>query len=461
MTSLRLLTRFLVPLSVLATAACQSDDLLLPSDGGEAQVQVNRGDEQVGLPGAQLANPLIVRLVDRAGVGIPNRAVLWVVNAGGGSVNPATGMTDAEGFASAEWVLGPSAGPNTVEARVPDIGVVTFTAIGSPNGGGGGDGGGEPSDSRSTVTAEPATIEAGPAISTVLVMVLDATGAPVEGATVTLRATGEGNTLTQPTGATGADGIAVGTLQSSVPGQKVVSAMVNGSLGLTQTATVTVTAPPASRVELIEGDNQTAPVGAPVPVRPAVRVTNDRGAPVAGIQVTFVVTGGGGSVEGATQTTNADGIARAGGWTLGAAPGNNRLEARAGSLVGSPVVFSAEGTAAPPAEVDRLVYLVGPRDVERDQSFSVEVALVDAAGNVVPMSGVFIYLGLFPEGSDSPTNDHLGGERFENTDNGVAVFNLSVEKKGRYRLRALTDDLPELGPNGPEPFLFSNVFEVD
>jgi len=182
---------------------------------------------------------------------------------------------------------------------------------------------------------------------------------------------------------------------------------------------------------------------------------------VAGIQVTFVVTGGGGSVEGATQTTNADGIARAGGWTLGAAPGNNRLEARAGSLVGSPVVFSAEGTAAPPAEVDRLVYLVGPRDVERDQSFSVEVALVDAAGNVVPMSGVFIYLGLFPEGSDSPTNDHLGGERFENTDNGVAVFNLSVEKKGRYRLRALTDDLPELGPNGPEPFLFSNVFEVD
>jgi len=461
MPSLRLLSRFLVPLSVLATGACQSDNLLLPPDGrGEAQVQVNRGDEQVGLPGAQLANPLIVRLVDGSGVGIPNRAVVWVVNAGGGSVNPSTGTTDAEGFASAEWVLGPAAGPNTVEAQVPDIGVVTFTAIASPSGGGGG-GGGDPSDSRSTVTAEPATIEAGPAISTVLVMVLDATGAPVEGATVTLRATGEGNTLTQPTGATGADGIAVGTLQSSVPGQKVVSAIVDGSLALTQTATVTVTAPPASRIELIEGDNQRAPVGTQVAVQPAVRVTNDGGGPVAGIQVTFAVTSGGGSVDGATQTTNADGIARAGGWTLGSAPGTNTLEARSGTLEGSPVVFTAEGTAAAPGEVDRLVFLIGPRDVARDESFSVQVALVDAAGNVVPMSGIFIYLGLFPEGSDTPTNDDLGGERFENTDNGVAVFNLSVEKKGRFRLRALTDDLPELGPNGPEPFLFSDVFEVD
>jgi hypothetical protein len=37
---------------------------------------------------------------------------------------------------------------------------------------------------------------------------------------------------------------------------------------------------------------------------------------------------------------------------------------------------------------------------------------------------------------------------------------VSVDKKGRYRLRALTDDLPELGPHGPEPYLFSRVFEV-
>ena len=28
------------------------------------------------------------------------------------------------------------------------------------------------------------------------------------------------------------------------------------------------------------------------------------------------------------------------------------------------------------------------------------------------------------------------------------------------RLRALTDDLPELGPHGPEPYLYSDFFEI-
>jgi hypothetical protein len=91
----------------------------------------------------------------------------------------------------------------------------------------------------------------------------------------------------------------------------------------------------------------------------------------------------------------------------------------------------------------------------------VEVALVDAAGDVVPLSGIVIYLGLFPDGKDAPANRHLRGERFEGTEAGIAVFDVAVEKKGRYRLRALTDDLLELGPHGPEPHLFSDLFEVE
>jgi hypothetical protein len=74
--------------------------------------------------------------------------------------------------------------------------------------------------------------------------------------------------------------------------------------------------------------------------------------------------------------------------------------------------------------------------------------------------GIFIYLGLFLEGADAPDNKRLSGDRFANTDNGVATFTVSVDKKGRYRLRTLTDDLPELDPHGPEPYLFSRVFEV-
>lgn len=221
------------------------------------------------------------------------------------------------------------------------------------------DAGGVPSAGRSTISAEPDSLEAGTGTSTITVTVRDDAGVPIEGATVALQATGDGNTLTQPSGVTGAAGVATSTLLSAVPGEKVVSATVNGSVELSRTTLVTVTSTPAA------------------------------------------------------------------------------------------------------GDVDRLVFLVPPRDAEENETFALEVALVDAAGAVVPLTGIFIYVGLFPDGEDTPTNGFLRGERFENTEEGVAVFNLAVEREGRYRLRALTEDLPELGPQGPEPYLFSDPFEVD
>jgi hypothetical protein len=225
-------------------------------------------------------------------------------------------------------------------------------------------------------------------------------------------------------------------------------------------------APVPTRIEEVEGGGQRAEVGTAVPTRPAVRVLDQDDQPVEGYEVSFVVTGGGGRVSGATQTTDEEGIARAGGWTLGDAPGTNTLEARAGSLAGSPVVFTAEATESEPEpepepEVDRLVYRTPPDDADANQSFRVEVALVDAHGEVVPLSGIFIYVALFREGSDAPANDLLTGERFENTENGIAVFDIAVEQRGRYRLRALTDDLPQYGQGGPRPYLYSEVFEIE
>lgn len=302
-------------------------------------------------------SPLLVRAIDTSRNGIPNRTVLWVVQSGGGSVSPTTGTTDADGFATATWTLGPDAGENRLDAQVPGIDTVTFTATATSDTGGGGGGGGTPSADRSTVSADPNSISVGTETSTITVRVRDDNGDPVEGATVVLQATGDGNTLTQPSAPTGADGIVTGTLQSTVPGTKIVSATVNGSVLLNDTADIDV--------------------------RPA-------------------------------------------------------------------------GT-----EVDHLVFLEQPpREVRRNESFSVRVALVDSNGDVVPLPGIVIYLGLFREGQDMPDNDRLVGERFVATVDGVSTYNLRVDQKGKYRLRALTDDLPELGPHGPEPFLFSDQFEV-
>ena len=286
------------------------------------------------------------------------------------------------------------------------MGVVRFVANGT--GGGGGGGGSEPSGSRSTVSADPESIQAGIGTSTITVTVLNGSGAPVEGATVTLAASGSGNTLAQPGSQTGADGVATGTLRSTVPGTKVVRATVNGNVQINQTAEVTVLVAAATQVELLEGDNQTAQVGQAVDVRPAVRVTNSLGQPVPGFGVTFVVTEGNGDVSGATQSTNSDGVARVGSWTLGA-EGTNTLEARAGSLQGSPVVFTANGVPAP----DHLVFLVQPSDVVEDTPFSpvVTVAIVDGAGNVVDVDGVTIDVDLIKR--DGHESNELEGDTFQ------------------------------------------------
>ncbi len=417
--------------------------------GSAASLVLISGDDQRGQAGDELPDPLVVRLVDESGNGIPDRDVSWVVATGGGGVMP-NSTTDEDGFASAAWTLGPSPGRNTLNAVVSGVGVVQFSA--TATGGGGGGGGPGPSAGRSTVSADPESIHASGETSTITVTVRDGSGSPVAGATVTLTASGSGNTLVQPTEPTGGNGVATGTLRSSVPGTKVVHATVDGSIQINETAEVTVLVAAASRIELLEGDGQSADVGEEVPVRPAVRVTDASGQPVPGFGVTFVVTAGNGEVEGATQSTNSDGVARVGSWRLGA-PGANRLEARAGGLDGSPVVFTANGASGGP---DHLVFLVQPGDVVEDTPFSpvVAVAIVDAGGNIVDLDGVSIDIDLFEENGHQ--SRELEGDTFQDTDDGVAVYpGMQVDRdRENLRLRASSPDLPGLGQ------VFSNFFDV-
>jgi len=232
------LFRLLMPASAAVLWGCGGGDLTLPSTG-DMQLQIVKGDEQQGPAGSSLPDPLIVRLLDQAGNPVPDRTVVWVVRAGDGAVNPTTGMTDAQGFASTAWSLGPDAGPNAVDAQVPNVGTVTFTAIATDTSGGGPPA--MPSADRSTIGAEPDSISAGSGVSTITVTVLDGDGNAIAGATVALQATGDGNTLHQPAAATGSDGVATGTLQSSVAGDKTVSAIVSAAMTLTSTVVVTVT----------------------------------------------------------------------------------------------------------------------------------------------------------------------------------------------------------------------------
>src|SRR2546423_14721551 len=78
---------------------------------------------------------------------------------------------------------------------------------------------------------------------------------------------------------------------------------------------------------------------------PAVIVRDAHGNPVQGVSVTFAVGLGSGSIAGASQTTNAGGIAAVGSWTLGTAAGQNTLTPTAPGVNGSPVTFTANAPA--------------------------------------------------------------------------------------------------------------------
>jgi Invasin, domain 3/Bacterial Ig-like domain (group 1)/Calcineurin-like phosphoesterase len=98
------------------------------------------------------------------------------------------------------------------------------------------------SAAQSTVSAQPTSIVVGTGSSTITVTVKDQFGNPVSGSNVALAATGSGNTLTGG-GTTSSSGVATGTLSSTAVEPKTVSATANG-VGITQTATVTVTSQP-------------------------------------------------------------------------------------------------------------------------------------------------------------------------------------------------------------------------
>src|SRR5439155_12954081 len=78
---------------------------------------------------------------------------------------------------------------------------------------------------------------------------------------------------------------------------------------------------------------------------PSVIVQDGAGNPVESVTVTFAPAVGSGSVTGGTQTTSGSGIATVGSWTLSTTAGTNTLTAASSGLTGSPVTFTADGTA--------------------------------------------------------------------------------------------------------------------
>ncbi len=108
---------------------------------------------------------------------------------------------------------------------------------------------------------------------------------------------------------------------------------------------------PATQLILASGDNQTAPAGTRVTGVVCVLVRDANNNAVSGVTVTWGNISGGGKLDGATEATDASGIATLGGWTLGPAAGTNTITATSPGLPS--VTFTA--TATDPLPPDNLV----------------------------------------------------------------------------------------------------------
>jgi VCBS repeat-containing protein len=183
-----------------------------------------------------------------------------------------------------------------------------------------------------------------------------------------------------------------------------------------------------AKVEKAIGDAQSAPAGTAVGVAPAVKVLGRAGEAVAGVLVTFQVTGGGGTVTPTEVRTDASGVAAVTSWTLGPEPGPNELTATVtGPAVGgNPAVFAATGVVG---NANKLVFSVQPSNtlVNARMTPAVKVQIQDAAGNPVTSATDAITVAL----RNAPTSGSLAGTTSVRAIAGTATFSdLRVAQSG-------------------------------
>ena len=240
------------------------------------------------------------------------------------------------------WTLGGTAGTNTLRATSAGLAgsPVTFSATGTAG----------PASSIAVSAGNNQSATAGTAVAVPpSAIVRDANSNPVAGVSVTFAVASGGGTVVPTTAiTTDASGIAQVTTWTlgGIAGTNTLRATSAGLAGSPVTFTATGTTGTATQIALNAGDKQSATVNTNVATPPSVVVRDAANNPVAGVSVTFAVTGGSGTVSptGAV-STNASGIAAVTSWKLGTAAGPNTLTATAAGLAGSPVTFTATGTA--------------------------------------------------------------------------------------------------------------------
>jgi hypothetical protein len=391
------------------------------------------GDGQTGSVGSALADPLVVRVVDPLGNPVGGQTVNWSVT-GGGSIDPASSVTGADGETSAQRVLGPTAGEQTALATADGLAgsPVSFTHTASAS----------TPTSLVRISGDAQTAPAGFQLPDSLVVQLrDANGNGVGGRTVTWVVAAGGGVVDPVNSQTDQQGFAVTrwTLGPTA-GSYTLNAVFSGLPSVPFAATATADVP--TTLALLSGNGQTAPVGSALPLPLRVKVTDGNGNPVDNVSVTWAAVGGG-SVSSTTTGTDGQGIAEVT-RTLGATPGAYTTTATVAGLAGSPVTFTSTAEVGAPA---RLAFLSQPAGALVGQMLaSFQVEIQDAQGNRVTTAANQVTITSSVAGT-------LVGDNSNNAVAGVATFDALAldEARNGYRFTARSSGLSDA---------LSNTFDI-
>jgi hypothetical protein len=353
------------------------------------------GNNQSGAVFSTLPAPLQLQVIDPySGVGIPNVTVTFN-DAGKGTVNPASVVSDANGNVSTNYTFSKIAGIYTITASSTKAGSVSFTETALPG-----------AASKIIIhSGNKQTGQAGSILPTQLkVEVEDSNNNAVPGIPVTFADQSKGGTLNPSSIASNSSGFAQVSYQLPNPAGPVTYKITANATGVTTAAQFVEYATGAAPTSLVvvSGNNQTAPVNTALPQPLVVQVNDPGGNPIAGVSVVFSASSG--SFTGTPATTGSNGQATAN-YTAGTSVGAVTVTAAVNALN---TQLAATVTAGTPATVTISGGNNQTAGVGTTLPQALGVVVADQYGNVVP--GVNVYYsdggagGTFSNPNPSVTN---------------------------------------------------------
>ncbi|MGH7595038.1 MAG: Ig-like domain-containing protein [bacterium] len=350
-----------------------------------SQMSLISGNNQTCNVRAALANPLVVKVADRNGNGVPNYEVRFTVKGDGRIFETGPIRTDEKGWASASYVGSTAAGQSQIWAESTGLSnsPVIFIANVSNN----------PAREIKGISGNAQKGPVGQALPEPLVVrVTDRDGRPVFGTPVRFDVTFGGGAVNESAALnvnTNEFGEARVNLRLGPnAGPNTVRVTSNNLQGSPVDFLATAEAGRAARLVIYSGHNGVGEVGGnPPPL--CVHVTDASGNGVDGVEVMFeLVRGTGtfspGSFAPIIETTTRDGGFACATLTLGQDVGYRHVRATSSGLGGSPATFSVYGRAMAAQSMSADVRTNNQRGTKgKVLNFPLQVYVKDRNGNPV------------------------------------------------------------------------------